>query len=151
MNQDVQKFVAAYVVCQQVKLPATHPLGLLQPLPLPVAIWEELSLEFIIGLPPVKEHLVIIMVVDRLSKYYHLSSLPTTYNTVSIADFFIKNIIQLHCMPTKLISDRDKVSVNRFWKELFTRSGTTAALSTAYHPKMDGQTKVVNKTIEGYL
>lgn len=45
------------------------PMGLLQPLPIQVEIWEDVSMEFVIGLPIVRAHTIIIVVVDRLTKY----------------------------------------------------------------------------------
>lgn len=151
MSQFVKNFVASCVVCQQVKLPPTKPAGLLQPLDISQVIWEELSLDFITGLPVVRGQSVIIVVVDRLSKYCHLESLPAGYSATMVADYFIKEIIRLHRIPKRMVSDRDKVFLSRFWQEIFSRSGTTLSLSTAYHPQTDGQTEIVNKTIEGYL
>lgn len=99
----------------------------------------------------VKRQSVIITVVNRLSKYCHLGSLPVGYSATSVVDFFVKQIIKLHGVPKKIISDRDKIFLSKFWQELFSKSGTTLRMSTTYHPQTDGQTKIVNKTIEGYL
>lgn len=41
--------------------------------------------------------------------------------------------------------------LSRLWKEIFEKSGTTLKMSLAYHPESDGQTEIVNKTIEHYL
>lgn len=151
MNRRIKEFVAACVTCQQTKILPVRPLGLLQPLPIPEAIWEEISMDFVTGLPLVKGKSVIIVVVDRLSKYCHLGSLSATYTAVSVAEFFVEHIVRLHGIPTKIVSDRDRVFLSKFWKELFSRSGMTLCMSTAYHPETDGQTEIVNKTIEGYL
>lgn len=151
MNKFVREFVAQCLVCQQVKILALKPMGLLQPLPIPIAIWEDLSMDFVTGLPVVLGHTVIIVVVDRLTKYCHLGSLPASYSAISVADYFIKQVIRLHGIPMTIVSDRDKIFLNKFWKEIFVRSGTTLKMTSAYHPDSDGQTEVVNKTIEQYL
>jgi hypothetical protein len=77
MRKEVSEFVKACLVCQQTK-PMTHsPYGLLQPLPIPDRIWEDISLDFVIGLPSFQTNTVILVVVDRLSKAAHFGMLPT--------------------------------------------------------------------------
>lgn len=94
---------------------------------------------------------IIIVVVDRLSKYCHLGSISAGYSTSAVADFFVQNIVRLHGLSKTMVSDRDKVFLSKFWQELFTKSGTKLSMSIAYHPESDGQTEAVNKIIEGYL
>lgn len=126
-------------------------MGLLQPLPISVAVWEDPSMDFVTGLPPVKGHSMIVVVVDRLTKYTHLGSLSTDYSSTSVAEFFIKQIIRLHGIPKTIVSDRDKVFLSKFWKEIFAKSGTILKMSMAYNSETDRQTEIVNKTIEHYL
>ncbi|PNX94328.1 Ty3/gypsy retrotransposon protein, partial [Trifolium pratense] len=151
MRNDVTHFVKSCSICQQTK-PANHsPYGLLQPLPIPEKVWEDISLDFIVGLPSVQSHTVIFVVVDRLSKAAHFGSLPTHFTAIKVADLFAKMVCKLHGMPRSIVSDRDPIFLSQFWQELFKLSGTKLRMSTAYHPQSDGQTEIVNKVLQQYL
>ncbi|KAH9648045.1 Integrase catalytic domain-containing protein [Citrus sinensis] len=100
--------------------------GLLQPLPIPLQIWTEVSMDFIEGLLSLNGYTVIMLIVDRLFKYAHFVALKHPYMAVTIAKAFVANVVRLHGIPTTIVSDRDKV---------FT----------------DGQIEVVNRTLEQYL
>jgi hypothetical protein len=151
MRQDVRQFVAQCIVCQSTKYETKKPGGLLQPLPIPSGIWEDLSLDFITGLPPSHGNTVILVVVDRFSKGAHFGALPPTYTAYKVARLFLDMICKHHGLPRSLVSDRDSVFISHFWRELFKLSGTKLRMSTAYHPESDGQTEVLNRSLEQYL
>ena len=51
LKQDVEQFVKQCLVCQQAKHLNTHTPGLLQPLPIPQGVWQDISLDFVEDLP----------------------------------------------------------------------------------------------------
>ncbi|XP_045791606.1 uncharacterized protein LOC123886321 [Trifolium pratense] len=151
MRNHVKQFVTGCSICQQVKYETKKPSGLLQPLPIPHAIWEDLSLDFITGLPPSNGYSAILVVVDRFSKSVHLAALVPHYTAHKVALLFFDTVYKLHGMPRSLVSDRDPLFISKFWRELFTLCGTQLRMSTAYHPETDGQTEVYNRVLEQYL
>lgn len=151
MKGVVQEFVRSCDVCQRRKYLASSPGGLLQPLPIPERIWEDISMDFITGLPKSKGYEAIFVVVDRLSKYCHFIPLKHPYIARSLAEIFSKEVVKLHGIPMSIVSDRDPIFMSNFWRELFKAQGTQLKMSSSYHPESDGQTEVVNRCLETYL
>ena len=120
--------------CQQTKYSTQPPASLLQPIPSPTHVWEDISLDFIVGLSPFAGHTIILVIVDHFSKATHFGMLPSH-----------------HGFPHSIISDRDPIFPSGFWKELFRLQGTKLRMSTSYHPQSDGQTEVINHVLEQYL
>ncbi|GJS47910.1 ty3-gypsy retrotransposon protein [Tanacetum coccineum] len=151
MRKSVEEFIKKCVVCQQTKYSTEAPGGYLQPLPTPSAVWEDVTMDFITGLPSFRGITVILVVVDRLTKYAHFGALPTSFNASNVVEVFLDIVVKHHGIPKTIISDRDPIFVSSFWKQLFHFSGTQLSHSTAYHPQTDGQTEVVNRCLEQYL
>jgi len=135
-----------------VKAEHQKPGGLLQPLPIPVWKWDQITMDFIVGMPRTqKHHDAIWVIVDRLSKSAHFLAIKTTFNAEQLADLYIKEIVRLHAIPLSIISDRDTKFSSRFWRGFQIAMGTEVHLSTAFHPQTDGQSERTIQTLEDML
>jgi hypothetical protein len=151
MRKDVEAFVQRCTICQQAKTEHCKLPGLLKPLPIPPEAWHTISLDFIEGLPHSYHYDTILVVIDKLTKYGHFIPLKHPFSAMSIARLFLDNVYRLHGLPKVIISDRDKVFISTFWRQLFKLADTTLNLSSSYHPQTDGQTERLNQCLETYL
>ena len=108
LKADIAIFMVNCQECQLVKAEHQHPLGLLQPLPIPEWKREVINMDFITGLPKIKkQNDSIFVVIDKLSKAAHFIPVKSTYKAVSIANILLKEIFRLHGIPKGIISYRD--------------------------------------------
>jgi transposase InsO family protein len=147
----VSDFVQGCITCQRNKTEHLHPAGLLRPLPILMAVWSDVAMDFVEGLPRVAGKTVILTVVDRFSKYAHFIALAHPYTAETVARAFFADIVRLHGVPVSIVSDRDPVFTSAFWTALFTATGTKLHHSSVFHPQSDGHLEAVNKTIAMYL
>lgn len=152
MGKDIKDYVASCDKCQRNKGSNLHPAGLLQPLPIPVAPWDSVSMDFITQLPKTKRcHDTILVFVCRLTKMVHFLPTVTTIGAYGLAVLYRDNIFKLHGIPLDVVSDRGVEFCNKFMSELHKMLGTTQKLSTSFHPQTDGQTERVNRVLEDML
>ena len=88
--------MAECLVCQQNKFETIKTPGLLQPLSIPSQRWEDISMDFIIGLPKSKRKSVIMVVVDRLTKYAHFCALSHPFKASIVSTTFVDTIQNIH-------------------------------------------------------
>jgi len=129
LKQAVDDFVKQCQIYQQAKHLNTHPAGLLQPLPIPQGAWQDLSMDFVEGLPKYECYNVILVMVDRFTKYAHFILSSTPYIAATVARGVFDNVIKLHGLPQTIVLDRDKIFTSAFWKELFKLMGTQLVFS----------------------
>jgi hypothetical protein len=152
MKREIAFYIARCDVCQCVKAEHQRPAGLLQPLKVPMWKWEEVSMDFITGLPRSKRgHDSIWVIVDRLTKVAHFIPVKTTHNGRELTDLYISRIVSLHGVPKTIVSDHGTQFTSQFWAKLHEALGTKLSFSTAYHPQTGGQTERVNQILEDML
>jgi hypothetical protein len=91
----------------RVKVECQRHVGLLQSLKIPPWKWEEISMNFIIGLPTTHSNYDAIWVIfDRFLKVAHFILVKTTYMGGKLAELYIARIVCLHGVPKKIVSDK---------------------------------------------
>lgn len=134
MRRDVQTFIRNCQTYQRMKEVSIKPSGLLQPLQILEQVFEDISMDFIIGFPISKGYSIILVVVDILSKYGHFLPFKTPVTSESVAATFITEIMRLYGIPVFIVSDCDPRFLIEFWRELHKWQGTKLSPNIACHP-----------------
>jgi hypothetical protein len=151
MRTDVKKFVDRCRICQHSKGRKQN-ARFYQSLPIPERPWDEISMDFIMGLPRMQRgHDSIFVVVDRFSKMANFIPCQKTSDATHIANLFFEEIVRLHGLPRSIVSDRDTKFIGHFWRTVWKKMGTNLMFSSAYHPQTDGQMEVVNRSLGDLL
>jgi hypothetical protein len=152
MKREIATYISECDTCQRIKASHLKAVGNLQPLPIPSWKWEDICMDFILGLPNTsRHHDSIWVIVDRLTKTAYFLPVHTTHKTKKYAEIYVDQIVCLHGIPKTIVSDRGALFVARFWEQLQKSLGTQVIRSSAYHPQTDGQTKRVNQILKDML
>nr|GEV67456.1 putative reverse transcriptase domain-containing protein [Tanacetum cinerariifolium] len=131
MKKGIAMYVSKCLTCSKLKAEHQKPSRLLQQPEIPEWKWENITMDFLKKLPR--------------------TVVREDYKTEKLARLYINKIIARHGVPVLIISDRDSYFTSRFWKSLQKALGTRLDLSTAYHPKTDGQSEHTIQTLKDML
>jgi len=109
-------------------------------------------MDFVTHLPQTfRGHDTIWVIVDRLTKSAHFLAMNLRMPMTKLAQFYIREIMRLHGVPSSIVSDRDPRFTSRFWQTLQSVMGSKLTMSSAYHPQTDGQSERTIQSLEDFL
>nr|GEW02846.1 putative reverse transcriptase domain-containing protein [Tanacetum cinerariifolium] len=152
MKADIATYVDKCLTCAKVKAEHLKPSGLLQQPKIPKWKWENVTMDFMTGLPRTPSgYDSIWVIVDRLTKSAHFLPKKKTNSIEKVTELYLKEIVCRHGVPVSVISDKDSLFTSRFRVSLQKALGTQLDLSTTYHPETDGQSERTIQTLEDML
>jgi hypothetical protein len=135
MKREIAKYVPECDTYQRVKVDHLRPIGNLQPLSIPELKWENICMDFIVGLPRTSHgYNSIWVIVDRLTKSTHFIPVSTTYRVRQYAELYLSHIVRYHDISKTIISNRGSIFIARFCEQLHECLGTHLIRSSTYHP-----------------
>jgi hypothetical protein len=115
MKRETARYVSECDTYRKVKADYMKSGGLLQPLSVPDWKWDDISMDFIVGLPLTAcKFNSIWVIVDQLTKSAHFIPVNTNYNVQKYVEIYGARVLCLHGVPKMIISDRGSQFVARF-------------------------------------
>jgi hypothetical protein len=154
MRQEICNYVGGCADCQRNKVNTQARKALLAPIfPNPEAMpFETVAMDFIVKLPLSNGFDSILTITDHdCTKAAIFIPCNETIMAEGVAELYLQNVFKQFGLPQKIISDRDPRLTGKFAKALCTALGITQNMSTAFHPRTDGQSERTNQGLEQYL
>jgi hypothetical protein len=115
MKREIAEYVARCDSCQIIKAEHQRPACFLQPLQIPQWKWDQIVMDFIVGLLRTRAgYDSIWIVVDHLTKVAHFILVKTTYNSAALVELYMSQIVCLHGVPKKIVSNRGTQFTSHF-------------------------------------
>nr|GEW06404.1 hypothetical protein [Tanacetum cinerariifolium] len=114
--------------------------------------WDNIMMDFITKIPKSSQGFdTIWVIVDRLTKSAYFLPIRENDPLDKLARLYLNRIVARHIIPVSIICDRDGRFMSNFWKSFQKALGTELSMSTAYHPKTNGQSERTIHTLEDIL
>ena len=155
----VEDYIKGCIICAQGKPMRQKLYGMLQPLPIPNRLWQDIAMDFIVKLPLSKDSLepetpkynLIWVVIDRFTKIACFLPYREGIRADVLARQFFRDIFANHGLSQSIISDKGSVFAANVTKALYKALDVKRNLSTAFHHQTDGQTECTKQTLKQYL
>ena len=134
----MKTYVQTCNVCQRIKVSRHKSYEELSSLPVPEMSWKEISMNFIIDLPPSKREDVvynaILVIIDRCTKMIKYLPMIIKIDAAKLTKLFFEQIVLRFGISTSIVNDKDSLFINAFWSALCYHAKIKRRLSTVFHP-----------------
>ena len=147
MTTDIDKYIHFRSQCFQNKSSTQSSSGLLHPLSILLDRFDDISMDFVCSLPKSHGLDMLLIITNRLTGYIKAEPTVKTVTAKAMAELFHRTCYWQFGLLKTIVSDRDKLFLSNFWRELHRLLGVKIQLSTSYHLQTDGAMECTNKTI----
>jgi hypothetical protein len=154
LRQYVENYVKGCPKCQESKPNTRRTRAPLQRFDVPASEgpFQYVSMDLITDLPRSEGYDAILTIVDQgCSKAAKFIPCNKTIDGPGVASEYLKHLMPWFGLPKRIISDRDPRFASNFSRSICKSLGIQQNLSTAFHPRTDGQTEHMNAWVEQYL
>ena len=156
MVKEIKRYMKSCTACQQAKPTCHKPYRELQLLQQPWGPYTNISMDFIVGLPPSKcwskAYNSILVIMDWDTKMVCYVVVWSDIDAPRLAAVFVQKFVLAGLgIPDSIVSDRGSVFTLTFWSAVCYHLKVCRRLSTAFHSQTDGQMERQNSTLEQYL
>nr|GEV02979.1 putative reverse transcriptase domain-containing protein [Tanacetum cinerariifolium] len=142
MKANIATYVSKCLTCAKLKAEHQRPSGLSVQPAIPEWKWDNIKMDFITKLLKSSQGFdTIWLIVDRLTKSAQFLPIRENDPLDKLARLYLNRIVARHEIPVPIICDRDGRFTSNFWRSFQKGLGTDISMSTAYHPKPDGQSE----------
>jgi hypothetical protein len=152
--QFIEEYIKGCAKCQESKTNLPWKKASLHPFDMAVdqGPFQYVSMDLITNLPISDRHDSILTIVDQgCSKAAKFIPCSKTINGQGIVNEYLKHLVPWFGLPKRIISDWDPWFTSHFSRTLCKNLRIQQNLSTAFHPKTDGQMEWMNAWVEQYL
>ncbi len=154
LQKDIEDYIKGCAQCQANKINMHTHRAPLYPITTDTETrpFQTVAMDFITKLP-LSDRCDTILTITNQGCTKMALFLPCTENITAegVAHLYLHHVFKRFGLPTKIISDQDTCFMSKFTKELCRHLGITQNISTAYHPRTDGQSECTNQWLEHYL
>ena len=157
IKEEVENYIKKCVLCQQNKVARYKKYRQVQFTPIIDTLQDEVIIDFIIKLLRLA-HLVtkekydlILVVVDKLTKYSLIILFKENYNIEQLRFVLLNTLVKDHGLPKVITLDRDKLFISNYQKTLTAHLGIKQRMSIVFYLETDSQIEQINQTLEAYL